>query len=141
MSNNHEYILTSNSELYHHGVKGMKWGVRRRRKLAAVEARRVKQLNRTEEAQRVRKMRAEAAVARAGGSKGRAIAKQIVKTEGINLAIGVGSSVVAKMLDSMGGNNVASAASKVVINAGALAAETALTVRGVKNVVNIAKNG
>lgn len=24
-----EYILTSNGELYHHGTKGMKWGVRR----------------------------------------------------------------------------------------------------------------
>lgn len=26
---NHNYILTSNGELYHYGVKGMKWGVRR----------------------------------------------------------------------------------------------------------------
>lgn len=27
----YEYILTSNGELYHHGVKGMKWGIRKRR--------------------------------------------------------------------------------------------------------------
>lgn len=25
----YEYILSSEGELYHHGVKGMKWGVRR----------------------------------------------------------------------------------------------------------------
>jgi hypothetical protein len=24
-----DYILTSNGELYHHGIKGMKWGIRR----------------------------------------------------------------------------------------------------------------
>lgn len=26
---NYEYIITSNGELYHHGVKGQKWGIRR----------------------------------------------------------------------------------------------------------------
>lgn len=40
------YILTSNGELYHYGIKGQKWGVRRAQKKAALRdklARKLKQ--------------------------------------------------------------------------------------------------
>lgn len=126
-------------ELYHYGIPGMKWG-RRKRQLPVTEGLRVKRQNVSDTEDNTKRLRDQKAVERSGGSKGKAIAKQIVKTEAIGLGINLGSRVAKRLISSMG-DSIPGDAAKVIIDAGSLAANAVLTVRGVKNVVNIAKHG
>ena len=133
--------------LTHWGVKGMKWGVRKTQESGS-SASGKKKMSWKERS----RARAAAAVQKSGGSKGKAIAKQVVKTHLTMAAVNVGARVAMAILNrprymNVNGravrdvtHSVAKSRVSDVVKVATVGANIVTQITGIKRTVDIARS-